>query len=317
MYIGFYSHYEVLNKNMIFTNPFHACGDNSCYPMIYLARHLKNIGHKICTIDLEYTLEKFDAIIFRDLPKLEDIYFLYLLERKFDNLYLLINECEVILPDNWDVKNHACFKKILTWHDRWVDNIKYFKFHTPVKVPPKVEFDLGQKNKFCTMIQSGDKFNFHPLSLQFERRKAIRWFEQNHPEDFDLYGYRWDNTYPSHRGSVNTKREVMQRYRFSICYENARDLPGYITEKIFDCFFAGNVPIYWGPPNITPYIPAETYIDKTNFKSYEELYKYLKGMPEAEYVGYLDAIKRYVTGDRIYRFTPQAFANTIMELLGI
>lgn len=30
------------------------------------------------------------------------------------------------------------------------------------------------------------------------------------------------------------------------CFENVRDLPGYITEKIFDCFFAEYIPIYWG-----------------------------------------------------------------------
>ena len=48
---------------------------------------------------------------------------------------------------------------------------------------------------------------------------------------------------------------------FAICYENARDIPGYITEKIFDCFFAGCVPIYWGgAPNVTDHIPANTFI---------------------------------------------------------
>ena len=34
---------------------------------------------------------------------------------------------------------------------------------------------------------------------------------------------------------------------------------GYITEKIFDSFFAGVVPIYWGAENITDYVPKSLY----------------------------------------------------------
>ena len=47
----------------------------------------------------------------------------------------------------------------------------------------------------------------------------------------------------------------MQHYRFYICYENTEGVEDYITEKIFDCFAAGFVPIYWGASNIEKYIP--------------------------------------------------------------
>jgi hypothetical protein len=63
----------------------------------------------------------------------------------------------------------------------------------------------------------------------------------------------------------------LEKYKFSICYENARDTPGYITEKIFDCFFAGCVPIYWGANNITDHIPKECFIDKRDFEDYKVL----------------------------------------------
>ena len=35
----------------------------------------------------------------------------------------------------------------------------------------------------------------------------------------------------------------------------AREIPGYITEKIFDCFLARSVPVYWGPGNIADHVP--------------------------------------------------------------
>jgi hypothetical protein len=124
--------------------------------------------------------------------------------------------------------------------------------------------------------------------------------------------------YPSYKGAVKSKRNVLQKYKFAICYENARDITGYITEKIFDCFFAGCVPVYWGAPNITKYIPADTFIDKRKFRTYEQLYYYLKNMPDNEYLDYLYAIKDFVEGDTIYPFSAECFAeilsNKIMEI---
>jgi len=175
----------------------------------------------------------------------------------------------------------------------------------------------------------------HPLELYSERINAIRWFEQYHPEEFDLYGIGWDKyvfkgskiirglnrikpltrllapKYPSYKGSIESKAQVLKDYKFAICYENARDIPGYITEKIFDCFFAGCVPVYWGAPNVTDFIPASTFIDKRNFKSYEELYRYIKTMPTAEYERYLDAIEKFVKSDAMYLFSAEYFAEKI------
>lgn len=119
--------------------------------------------------------------------------------------------------------------------------------------------------------------------------------------------------YPSYKGAIKSKREILQKYKFAICYENVRDIPGYITEKIFDCFFAGCVPVYWGAPNITDHIPADTFIDRRAFKSYEELYNYLKNMSDEDYIDYLDAIKNFIKSDKIYPFSAKCFAKTLIK----
>ncbi|MBK9187301.1 MAG: hypothetical protein IPM78_14090 [Moraxellaceae bacterium] len=98
--------------------------------------------------------------------------------------------------------------------------------------------------------------------LYSERVRAIRWFEKNALHAFDLYGIDWDlpppraglwgkitkrlwryvslffglKPFTSYRGKVEHKRDVLLNTRYAICYENVRDLSGYITEKIFDCF---------------------------------------------------------------------------------
>ena len=332
MQIGFFNYYKIYNNNKMFKDASAPIGDDLLYPLVYLAEFARTRNIKVSTIDTE-SLENYNAIFFMEFPTFKNKYFRQLVNR-FKNLYLLIFESEIIRPDNWDIKNHKYFKKIFTWNDEFVDNKKYFKMNFTCKIPKDLDFDLRKKTKFCTMI-AGHKFKSHPLELYTERVKAIRWFEQNHPEEFDLYGIGWDKhyfqgvlsrlnsfefltrllkpNYPSYKGSVKSKREILQKYKFAVCYENAKDIPGYITEKIFDCFFAGCVPVYWGAPNVTDHIPADTFIDRRKFRTYEELYTYLKNMSDNEYIGYLNAIKNFIKSDKIYPFSAECFAKTVVN----
>lgn len=333
MHIGFFNYYEIYNQNKMFTTVSAPLGDDLLYPTVYLAQYLNKLGHRVNTIDVE-EINSFDSIVFMDFPTFRNKYFNQLINNGFKSLYLIIFESELIRPDNWDIENHKYFKKIFTWNDSYVDNKKYFKINFSMKIPEKLEFDLKKKNKLCTTIIA-NKFKKHPLELYSERIKAIEWFEKNHPEDFDLYGFGWDKRnfsghlrrlnriewfcrllkprLKTYKGSVGSKKEILSKYKFAICYENARDIPGYITEKIFDCFFAGCVPIYWGAPNVTDYIPPETFINKRNFKTYEQLYSYLKNMSESEYIDYLDAIKDFVLSGKIYPFSAECFAETLVK----
>lgn len=305
--------------------------DDCLYGFYLLKKKLEEKGINLGTQDINLPSDS-QLIIYNDMPKVKKFF-------QSKNNYLLIFESEVIKPDNWDITNHRNFNKIFTWNDALIDNKKYFKGNFPNKIPTKFEFDIAKKNKLCTMI-AGHKFNSHPLELYTERVKAIRWFENNHPEDFDFYGMDWNQycfrdpfsllnhikplkkllrspNYPSYRGTVKSKREALQKYKFAICYENARDIPGYITEKIFDCFFAGCVPVYWGAPNVSEHIPVDTFIDKRKFRNYGELYSYLKNMSNNEYLGYIGAIKDFVEGDMIYPFSAECFARTLSnEIVG-
>ncbi|MFH1905709.1 MAG: glycosyltransferase family 10 [bacterium] len=300
--------------------------NDGIYGFYLLKKKFKEKCIDLSTQDINSPQES-QFVIYSEMPKIRDIVC-------GKELYLLLFESEVIRPENWGIENHKYFKKIFTWNDQFIDNKKYFKINVANRIPTDLNFDINKKTKFCTMI-AGHKFVFHPLELYTERVKAIRWFEQNHPEDFDLYGMGWDKyyfngqlsrlnrfdaltkllrpRYPSYKGRVESKREVYKKYKFAICYENAGKIPGYITEKIFDCFFAGCVPIYLGASNVTEHITANTFIDKRNFKTYEELYNYLKNMPDKEYIDYLDAIKDFIKSDKIYPFSAECFADTLIN----
>ena len=114
---------------------------------------------------------------------------------------------------------------------------------------------------------------------------------------------------------VDNKKETMEKYKFSICYENARDIPGYITEKIFDSFFAGCVPIYWGANNILDYVPKECFVDFRDFNNYEELYKFIKNMNDIEYLKYLTNIEQYLNSEQSFEFQGKGSAQKIASVL--
>jgi len=94
--------------------------------------------------------------------------------------------------------------------------------------------------------------------LSQARLAAIEYFA--HSDGFRLYGHRWDQPTAGLSAAVQQavrrayagalapgappKRAVLNGHRFAICFENCV-FPGYVTEKIFDCFLAGCVPVYW------------------------------------------------------------------------
>ena len=305
------------------------CNRDDClYGFYLLKKKFEEYGIDLSTQDINFPRESC-FIIYNEMPKLKDILF-------NKDCHLLMFESKIIKPDNNNIKMHQYFRKVFTWDDNLVDNRRYFKINYAQIIPNDLYFDVNNKTKLCAMI-AGHKFKSNPLELYTERVKAIRWFELNHPEDFDLYGFGWDNhyfkgafsplnrfevltklikpNYPSYKGAVKSKRDLLQQYKFAICYENARDISGYITEKIFDCFFAGCVPVYWGAPNVTDYILADTFIDRRKFKTYAKLYDHLKDMRDEAYMGYNDAIKNFIKSDKIYPFSAENFADMINRLI--
>lgn len=336
MYIGFYNNTKQFNKNVMLTDPSSPIGDNLNYPFVLLARELIKQGHKTITVDMD-DIEKFDAVVFVEFPGLKNGYFKKLIIKKFKNLYLIASESPIINPDNYRIENHAYFKKIFTLQDDLIDNKKYFRLNYSHKFPDNLNFNPKEKNKLCCLIAS-NKFTPDPKELYSERIKAIRWFEKHHPDDFDLYGKGWDRRYfygrflginsarlnrlkflaklisvkyPSYKGEIKSKRETYKKYKFAVCYENAENFNGYITEKIIDCFLGTCVPVYLGAPNIKIHIPENAFIDKRTFKTYDDLYRRIKNMPEKDYANYLENINKFLKSEKAYPFTAEYFAETI------
>lgn len=296
-----------------------------------LQREFGKRGYELQTSDM-FAKAEADIVIYNEMPH-------RISKVDVEKSAVLLFESELIRPDNWDVSKHEKFKYIFTWNDSYVDNEKYFKFNF-VDANQSQFTDYSMKTKLCTLV-AGNKSVRHPYELYSRRVEAIRWFERFHPSDFEFFGMGWDRhafdvpiigkalgritplakmmakKWPSYRGPAKSKINLMQNYRFSICYENAEKIPGYITEKIFDSFAAGCVPIYWGAPNILNFVPADCFIHKPDYPSYEALYRYISEMTEDVYNRYRQAIQQYLSSDPHKKFTAEYNAKVVCDAFGI
>ncbi|TSC88482.1 MAG: hypothetical protein G01um10145_885 [Microgenomates group bacterium Gr01-1014_5] len=273
------------------------------------------------TIDLDKKNDG-DLYIFSESPYPWEVLMWFKVFATFNKNILLSLESPIVNPFSHMSVMHSLFKKIYTWDDNRVDSDnkvvkkKYFKFlinQSLVGLDTKVvEFS---KRKLLTFVNSKKDVPFiflmlspYKTNLYKERIKSLDFFNKRIPNEFDIYGVGWDKPilwdikervlgvkqYPTFRRPLyEDKYTTLAKYKFCLCFENSV-APGYITEKIFDCFKARTVPIYWGAPNIEKYINNQCFIDFRKFDGYEDLLTYLQNMSGAEYKKYIDAIDGFL-----------------------
>ena len=295
-------------------------GQNLLLPGIYLKKELEKSGHEYHTVDVYDSLDDVDVLVVQDLngssiltvQTFSDL-IKYILKMKWKNDYLykfkqlqkekkekkvilVMQEPKTVFPYSYNSKNHKLFDRILTWDSDLVDKQKIFRFYYPQVKPNTVKTISFYEKKFLTTI-CGNKSSNNRLELYSERLKIIKYCEQNNVQ-FDLYGFGWNsNERSSYRGEIDNKLETMSKYKFSICFENMKSNSGYITEKIFDSFFSGCVPVYYGAADITSYVPNNCFIDYRDFKDINELISYLQKITVVEYENYINNIQSYLNGD--------------------
>ncbi|MDD3413825.1 MAG: glycosyltransferase family 10 [Lachnospiraceae bacterium] len=70
--------------------------------------------------------------------------------------------------------------------------------------------------------------------------------------------------------SANSKEKFISNYKFNIAMENTV-CSGYTTEKLFQAFFSGTIPIYHGNPNIEVDFNSKAFINCHNYKSKQDI----------------------------------------------
>ncbi|MFP4403812.1 MAG: glycosyltransferase family 10 domain-containing protein [Candidatus Woesearchaeota archaeon] len=304
---------------------------NNLTKVYLLKKELEKKGFDVATSDIikpkESEIHLYFCMPFK-MPKKKNI----------SKSYIVLGEPKLVVPRNFEKKYYKYFNKIFTWKDSLVNNKKFFKINYSFKFPKKIIYKVPfEKKKNFTLI-AGNKFSLSKLELYSKRLELIKWFEKNGKNgDFEFYGYGWNKgsqliserfgflnrglklfdflrskKFKNYKGSVDDKFKTLSKYKFNFAFENSIE-EGYVTEKIFDSFFAGTVPIYLGTKNISKSIPKSCYIDYSEFNSIEEMYKTLKSMSKKEYNQYIKNIENYITSKKINKFRVETFVNTVVK----
>ena len=243
--------------------------------------------------------------------------------KQFSKKVLFHGEAEVVIPSVF--RNLERLKRIYDkiYLMRQTDEFGYLLDPQLYDSPVEPYFS-NKDRKFLVMMNNNKKPAVRGNELYSERLRAIKYFSKT--GEFDLYGGRWDRHiyFPytlykkyvkkTHRGYSNNKLETVSRYKFAICFEN-EIAPGFVTEKMLDCLLVGTVPVYWGAPNITDFVPANCFIDFRKFKNYDALLEYLKKITPEEMEEYRNNMRAYYKSQMFQIFTKPYFARTVLDAI--
>jgi alpha(1,3/1,4) fucosyltransferase len=247
------------------------------------------------------------------------------------------------------------FKRVLSWSDadalqRFMGRrLRCESFRWPQSYDGIIEPLWNRADrKFLVMINSNKRPRLQWQELYTERLRAVEFFART--GEIDLYGRGWDEptwqqgitwvpytliraqrallpNWPrlrpdpllvaarrTYQGPVRYKNETLSAYTFAICFENMI-LKGWITEKLFDCLFAGTVPVYLGAPDITEHVPADCFIDMRRFASYPELRNFLRSLEPRQVQAYRDNGREFLRSSRFQPFTRAAFAGIFARIM--
>ena len=234
------------------------------------------------------------------------------------------------------------FRRVLSWSDsasllQFTHQPVRFEHYCWPQSFDRVHEHLwsDRDRKFLLMMNANKLPRLYVDELYTARRLAVEYFHRF--AEIDLYGRHWGNAprrvgksrtpatirrllemawearqrllpdpvyraaAEASRGPALSKSETMAQYRFAICFENSI-LKGWMTEKLFDCFFVGTVPIYWGAPDVRDWVPAECFIDMRQFADFADLRAFLLALTPQQEQGYRDAARAYLESERFAPF---------------
>lgn len=320
------------------------------YPLTVLKKELNERNIDVFSYDPNIK-KQIDTIVFLDYAEWAFREIKYV-ECKYKVLLLI--ESIAVCPKHYEKAVTDKFDLVFSWNDDIVDNKRIIKYNVPV-IGDLVK-DLGdfEERKEFILINA-NKYSFYDTEQYSFRREIINFFEDNEIA-LDLYGPFWQKNYYlnprkllgffckglidalekrriskirnliPHFKSLNKERKcylgitqdkygTLSKYKYCICFENDTT-PGDVTEKIFDCFFCGTIPIYFGASNIETLIPKETFIDMRDFNGFSQLFEYISFLSEEDARSIREAGMNYIESTAFYNnWRPEMVYKRIAEEL--
>lgn len=247
-------------------------------------------------------------------------------------LAYVMREPPSVVPENASanlVRLAGLFDRVFTWNPTLSDtNDRFREYDIPQYLDAADGDDRPFSDRDLLVNVTSRKYSDHPEELYSAREAVIAWYDDHHPEVFTLYGQHWNDpprpyeiynygtfsqpTYETYAGLAETKAGVYRDHRFVLCFENMTGIDGYLTEKLFDCFRAGAVPVYWGAEDIERYVPSETFVDYREFGTPAALHDHLAAVDEAEHAEMVAAAREFLD-DAAETLGPDQYAEAVHE----
>ena len=199
-----------------------------------------------------------------------------------------------------------------------VDQSKLKKFYWPQPFDHVLEQHWSMTARQNRIVVINGNHIPRSLNRQLYGKRIEAMCALSSTNKVDLYGHGWSKWWSHrsmwppywlnfktlksiYRGSCASKYEVLGGYNFCLCFENMA-MSGYVTEKIFDCLYAGCIPIYLGAPNIEEQVPRGTFIDAREFKDWQSLADKVFNMPDTEITKMRNAGRAFIEGREFLKY---------------
>lgn len=144
---------------------------------------------------------------------------------------------------------------------------------TNTKTVDREPSDLTKKfkDKFCSfVVKNGacEKRNYF-----FQRLNEYKRVDSAGPL-FNNVGYILERG----DGAVKAKMQFLNSYKFNLCFENS-SYAGYATEKLYEAYMFGTVPIYWGSPTIDCDFNTKAFL---NWHDYQDDDAFMEAIVEVD-----------------------------------
>ena len=230
------------------------------YPSNYQKYQIKRI--------IEILNLKFEIFIDQDKPDylFYNVFYCHHIEKKYRNSIKIAYYTENKLPD-FNMADYAIGQSHFNLLDRYlripyIIGLKFNNYNnTMFKLIREYATRISRK-RFCAAVISNNN-TYSKFRLYFIK-------QLNKYKKVDMGG-RFDNNV----GPIKNKIKFLQKYKFSIAMENSEG-DGYISEKIFDSFISGTIPIYYGDYMIDEYINPKSFILIRGKMDIEKKIKFIK-----------------------------------------
>lgn len=240
---------------------------------------------------------------------------------KLQKRILIISEPKVVLPGNYTQKNLRKFGLVIFKKELGMEGLftfpQYFR-HDVVFEPRenrservvlinsnKLSFINGNnyrlRKKCAQKISSIDLYGFDwDITIKKKTLLALSVLKLTamHQQIPNLlYAFSWYSRFSGYKGKIESKVELMMKYTYSLIIENDNT---YVSEKIFDSFFSGTIPIYVGLDLDKTLIPKNLVVEaERNVRSIKEAIKTANAI---KYEDWLSNVKNWLQSPEVKNF---------------